>query len=149
MRQSGFTLVEYLIVMILLGVVTSLGLPRIQGAIQKTSVRSARVAVGTLAVKARAVAVQRGCRSVLHFTDGPDGRAWVTTCKITGAGLDTLGGVERVASRFNVVMTCSRDSLQYGPRGLSLDYVPATVWMAWGEARDSVMINQLGKVVRS
>ena len=149
MRQSGFTLVEYLIVMILLGVVTSLGLPRIQGAIQKTSVRSARVAVGTLAAKAHAVAVQRGCRSVLHFTDGPDGQVWVTTCKITGAGLDTLGGVEQVASRFNVVMTCSRDSVQYGPRGLSMDYLAATVWMAWGEARDSVMINQLGKVVRS
>lgn len=149
MRQSGFTLVEYLIVMILAGILTSLGMPHIHDAIQKTGVRSARVAVGTLAAKARAVAVQRGCRSVLHFTDGPDGQVWVTTCKITGAGLDTLGGVERVASRFSVVMTCSRDSLQYGPRGLSVDYLGATVWMAWGGARDSVMINPLGKVVRS
>ena len=148
MRQSGFTLVEYLIVMILAGILTSLGMPHIHDAIQKTGVRSARVAVGTLAAKARAVAVQRGCRSALHFTSGSDGQAWVTACTIAGAGLDTLGSVERIASRFDVVLTASRDSVQYDPRGLGVDYQATMVRLAAGGIQDSLLINQLGKVVR-
>ena len=148
MRQSGFTLVESLIVMILVGIVTSLGIPRFRDTIQKVRVRSARIAVGTLAAKARAAAVQRSCRSVLRVTDGPDGQVWVTVCKISGPGLDTLGGVEQIASRFNVVLACDRDSVQYDPRGLSIDYVTMTVRVTGGDVSDSLMINQLGKVVR-
>lgn len=148
MRQSGFTLVESVIVLVCMGVLSSLAFPRVRAAMEQTSVRSARAAVGTLAAKARAVAVQRGCRSVLHFTSGADGTAWVTTCKISGAGLDTLDGVERIASRFNVVLTSSRDSVQYDSRGLNADYQLTTVRLATGAIQDSLMINQVGKVVR-
>src|SRR2546425_12130887 len=73
MRTRGFTFIEVLIVMVLIGIIAALGIPRIRDAIQKNNVRSARAAIGTLVAKARGAAVQRGCKSAIHFTAGEAG----------------------------------------------------------------------------
>src|SRR3989442_16025053 len=96
MRTRGFTFIEVLIVMVLIGIIAALGIPRIRDAIQKNNVRSARAAIGTLVAKARGAAVQRGCKSAIHFTAGAAGAN-------RGAGGDTAaaapppphGGAER------------------------------------------------------
>jgi len=111
------------------------------------NVRSARDALGTEAAIARSAAIQRGCRGVLHFTSGANATVWVTTqC---GAKVDTVAGVEKLSSRFNVTLTATRDSVQYDPRGLSLDNAVTLVRID-GKAgfKDSVQINSIGKVVR-
>ena len=77
MRTRGFTFIEVLIVMVLIGIIAALGIPRIRDAIQKNNVRSARAAIGTLVAKARGAAVQRGCKSAIHFTQGTAGKIWV------------------------------------------------------------------------
>ncbi len=149
MRQRGFTFVEILIVMVLIGIIASLGIPRIRGAIEKQNVRSARVAVGTIIVKARAAAIQRGCAAAVHFTSGTSGTIWVTTCKTTAAGLDTLGGIERIAGRWNVTFTASADSIRFMPNGVSLGNAANTVLKFTSNGNsDSVMVNTVGKVVR-
>lgn len=151
MRNSGFTFVEILIVMIIMGVIATLGIPRIRDAVLKTNVRGARVEVGTLVATARAAAVQRGCRAVVHFTSGASGQAWVTACPRLRAGsgtVDTLGNVEQLGARYSVSVSFSRDSVQYSPRGLNMDYQVTTVWFSNAATQDSVMVNQLGKVVR-
>ena len=150
MRRAGFTFVEILIVMILIGLIAALGVPRIRDALTKQNVRSARAAVGTMVAKARAAAVERGCRATLHLRSA--GTAWVTACRTgtTGAStaLDTLGEVEQVAARWNVTMATSSDSVRFDPRGLNIDYQSTVVRFSSGSIVDSVMINQLGKVVR-
>src|SRR3989442_15182596 len=78
MRTRGFTFIEVLIVMVLIGIIAALGIPRIRDAIQKNNVRSARAAIGTLVAKARGAAVQRGCKSAIHFTAGGAGEKSVT-----------------------------------------------------------------------
>src|SRR5881409_2521321 len=150
MRRSGFTFVEILIVMIIIGLIAALGIPRIRSALQSQNVRSARAAVGTMVAKARAAAVQRSCRATLQLRSA--GTAWVTACKTTAIGatgaLDTLGGVENVAGRWNLTMSETRDSVRFDPRGLNVDYQTTVVRFVSGSIRDSVIINQLGKVVR-
>jgi hypothetical protein len=42
---------------------------------------------------------------------------WLTVCKVNANGLDTLGGVERIASRFNVTFTADRDSMAFDRGG--------------------------------
>src|SRR5689334_23837265 len=42
--------------------------PKIRQSLDKANVRSARVAVGTMAATARAAAIQRGCPAVIHFS---------------------------------------------------------------------------------
>jgi prepilin-type N-terminal cleavage/methylation domain-containing protein len=151
MTKRGFTIIEMLIVLALFGLIGALAFPRLRDAFEKSNVRSARVAAGTLAAKARAAAVARGCRSALHFGPLDGGEVWVTVCKVnTTVGVDTLGGVEHLASRFNVGFRYSRDSVTYAPSGVSFDNVVTTLWFSarTGSAADSVLINQVGKVVR-
>src|SRR6266545_1768523 len=61
MRHRGFTFVEILIVMVLIGIIAAMGIPRIRDAVRKTNVRASRAAVGTIVAKARAAAVQPRC----------------------------------------------------------------------------------------
>src|SRR5437899_822027 len=65
MRRSGFTAIELMIVIILIGVIAAVGFPKMRDTLDKTNVRSARVAVGTYTVTARSLAVARGCRALV------------------------------------------------------------------------------------
>lgn len=152
MRQSGFTTIEMIIVVIIVGIVATMGFPRIRDAIEKTNVRSAKVAIRTYVATTRATAVARGCRSTVHFVSGGDPRMWVTTCKVSGAGTapDTVAGVEYLGERWGIRLQSGKDSIQYDPRGMRLSYeVTAVVIRDKGDnPKDSIVINQLGKVVR-
>src|SRR2546430_12438702 len=83
----------------------------------------------------------------LHFTANT---VWVTTACPTK--VDTVSGVLDLYARFKVTMSASRDSVQYDPRGLSMDaFASNTVARLTGSVatnQDSVMINPIGKVVR-
>ncbi|PYO38635.1 MAG: hypothetical protein DMD33_20660 [Gemmatimonadetes bacterium] len=149
MNRSGFTTIEMVIVVVIIGIIAAMTFPTIRRTLDKTNVRSARVAVGTLAATARAAAVQRGCRGTLHFTSATS-TVWVTTwCP---PKLDTVGSVQSLSTRFKVVMSASRDSVQYDPRGLSMDNFPSTTVVrltgSIASNQDSVQINPIGKVVR-
>jgi len=147
MRRSGFTTIEMIIVVAIIGIIAMIGFPKISKTLDKVNLRSARDAVGTLAGTARAAAIQRGCRGVLHFTANT---VWVTTACPTQ--VDTVSGVQDLFTRFKVTLSPSRDSVQYDPRGLSMDgFASNTVVRLTGKAttnQDSVMINPIGKVVR-
>ena len=149
-RRSGFTTHELIMVLVVVGVATAITLPKMVTALPKTNLRSARNGFGALAVRARSAAVQRGCKATLNFTTGSAGRVWVTAGKVSGTGIDTLGQVQQLATRFGVTMTSSQSSVQYDPRGISVAYQSATVVFTanTGGAKDSSMINKLGRVTR-
>ena len=151
MRRSGFTAIELMIVIILIGVIAAVGFPKVHAALDKTNVRSARVAVGTYAATARSLAIQRGCRAVLHFAYGASSGVWVTSCRPGAMTIDTVGQVKNVYLDFNVTLSATRDSVQFDPRGLSLETVNTIVSFTGnvGANTDSVIIaGYTGKVVR-
>src|SRR2546428_1279316 len=126
MRTRGFTFIEVLIVMVLIGIIAALGIPRIRDAIQKNNVHAARAALGTLVAKARAGAVQRGCKSAIHFTSGSGGTVWITACKVSNSALtDTLGGIEQLAARYSVTLTAGGDPRAPLPHRGRPPHVPA------------------------
>ena len=147
MRRSGFTLIEMMTVVALIGTIILIGFPKIRRALDKTNVRSARDALSTQAAIARAASVQRGCRSVFHVTSGSASTVWVTTqC---GAKVDTVVAADNMSQRFSVSLTATRDSVQYDPRGLSLDNAVTVVRITGAAGNsDSMVINPIGKVVR-
>jgi prepilin-type N-terminal cleavage/methylation domain-containing protein len=152
MSRSGFTLLEVVIVVVIIGIIAVIGLPRINQAFQKTNARSARVAAGTYVATARQAAIQRGCKGVVHFSASA-GTVWVTVCPrmaTTGSGtIDTVGTVGNLARLYNVTMSETLDSVQFDPRGLSITAAQSSVaFTAPDGTRDSILINQLGKVVR-
>src|SRR3989442_10603727 len=90
MRRSGFTTIEMIIVVAIIGIITLIGFPKIRQTLDKTNLRSARAAVGTLAGTARAAAIQRGCRSALHFAAAKNA---VLGTKSIPTQWDTVSGV--------------------------------------------------------
>jgi len=152
MRRNGFTMLELMVVVVIIGVITLIGFPKIKDALDKTNVRSARVAAATYVATARAAAIGRGCRGVVHFSGSP-GTVWVTVCpRMTTAGsgtIDTIGVVDNLMSLYKVTMTETSDSVQFDPRGLRMVNTSTTVlFTTTSGGRDSILINQLGKVVR-
>jgi Tfp pilus assembly protein FimT len=133
-------------VIVIMGVMGALAIPRIRGALQKQNVRSARVAGVAHIVKARAAAVQRGCRATVHVRSS--GLIWVTACKTAGPGIDTLGSVDDLHERYGVTLLTTRDSVQFDPRGLSLGNQTDTVVVRNAVATDSIVVNAVGRVVR-
>lgn len=153
MHRSGFTTIELLIVIVLIGTVTVITFPKIRQALDKTNVRAARVDVATFAALAKASAVRRGCRGVIHFSYGAGSAVWVTACPRLAPGggtVDTVASIDSVGNRYSVSLTSTSDSLQFDPRGLEMDNVTTVVRFTGNVASntDSVVINPLGKVVR-
>ncbi|OLB04554.1 MAG: hypothetical protein AUH06_11685 [Gemmatimonadetes bacterium 13_2_20CM_69_27] len=139
-----------IIVVVMIGIIAVIGFPKIRRALDSTNVRSTRVFVGTAVATARAAAVQRGCRAVVHFSSGA-GTVWVTSCsRANPAAIDTIGGVADLASRYNVTLAATTDSIQFDPRGLSMTNATTTVRItgATSYGTDSVLVNPLGRVVR-
>ena len=62
---TGFTLLELMVVMVIMGIVMAVQLPRLGGQLTGSSLRSAARAVGALAYSARFRAADTGCPHVL------------------------------------------------------------------------------------
>lgn len=153
MHRSGFTTIEMLIVIVLIGAVTVIMFPKIRQTLDKTSVRAARVDVTTYTALAKASAVRRGCSGVIHFSYGAQSAVWVTACPRLAPGggtVDTVASIDSLARRYSVSITSTSDSLQFDPRGLEMNNVITVVRFTGNVASntDSVVINPLGKVVR-
>jgi prepilin-type N-terminal cleavage/methylation domain-containing protein len=149
MNRSGFTVIELAIVVLIMGMVMMMAYPRIRGALAGQNVRSARAATQTYVVKARAAAVQRGCTGVFHMPS--DGRVWVTVCRLVpaaGSTVDTLGPVEALGARYNVSVAPSQDSIRFDSRGMKVNFTRVTIRFTRGTIRDSLVVNEVGKVVR-
>src|SRR5438067_13016706 len=98
MKRSGFTTIEMVIVVVLIGLIAAIGFPKIRQSLDKANVRSARAAVGTLAATARAAAIQRGCPGVIHVV-ATNATGWVaTSCRTK---VDTISGGQQLSTRFN------------------------------------------------
>jgi prepilin-type N-terminal cleavage/methylation domain-containing protein len=147
MNKRGFTTIELLVVFVIIGIIAAFGIPRMRDAVIKSNVRSAKAAMGTLVVKTRSAAVARGCNATMTL-DGTAGTVSISVCADTGTGTQILGGVDSLAARFNVSMRPSTSTLQFDPRGLATTYASMVVAFSSNSISDSVVINQLGQVVR-
>ena len=152
MRSNGFTIVEMLTVLVVVGAMSIIGFPKIRSAIEKQNFRSARGAVGSYVVAARAAAITRGCRSTVYFVNGVNSRMWATTCRsqIGALGRDTIAKPEFPEQRWSVRLQSAADSIVFDPRGMRVTLTATTIKLRTtaNVDRDSVVINELGKVER-
>lgn len=116
--NRGFTLLEILTALVIMGVITAVAAPRFRELVTHENVRQARANVTSRLASARSVAVQRGCEAVLHF-DQTSSRVWVTTCRPEGGDKDTLGMIENLSSRFGVVFLSTGESILFTPQGIA------------------------------
>lgn len=146
MSKRGFSLIEMLVVVILIGIIASMGLPRLRRALEKQNIRSAKALLATLVATARGVAVQRGCSATLNMTSDS---VWVTSCGVNPpAAVVAVGTKKLVGGEFNVTLAPTSAAIVYDPRGLATVFQSTTVRIIGPRYQDSVVINQVGKVTR-
>ena len=144
--ERGFSFIEMLVAMVLVGIIASLSIPRLRGSLEKQNVRSAKALTTTLVATARGVAVQRGCPATLNLTADS---IWVTACGVNPPAASVVVGTKKMVwSEFGLTLNVSSASIVYDPRGIQTQFVATTIRFIGPNYRDSVMINQVGKVVR-
>ncbi len=153
-NRRGFNLVEMIIVMIVVGLVIAISAPRIKDGMEKINVREAKVSMANYVARTRGSAVARGCRTVLHMTQGTTGKVWITSCKASDVGrslaVDTVGTVDQIASRYGVNLSSTVDSIAFDRRGISTSFAFSTIkvtGVSYTSVKDSIRVNPNGKVV--
>ena len=146
MGRKGFSLIEMMFVFVLAGVIMAIGFPRLRNSVEKQNIRSAKALMTTLTATARSTAVQRGCNATLNMSTDS---VWVTACGVNPpAAVVTVGTKKLVGSDFGVTLAPSAGTIVFDPRGIRTSFQMTSVRIVGAHYSDSVMINQVGKVVR-
>lgn len=145
--NRGFTLIEMLMVISIVGIMMTVALTYFRTGTVKASVRGAADAVAALHSVARNSAIQRGRTARLVFIASSN-TVLVVAIKASGSGLDTIGKVEDLGTRFGVTFTTTTDTLVFTPRGVSSNTSGTTVIISKGTARDTVTVSAAGKLAR-
>jgi len=146
MGRKGFSLIEMMFVFVLAGVIMAIGFPRLKNSLEKQNIRSAKALLSTLVATARGTAVQRGCNATLNLTVDS---AWVTACGVNPPAASVQVGTKKlVGDDFGVTLAPSAASVVYDPRGISTQFATTSVRITGAHYSDSVVINQVGKVIR-
>ena len=147
---KGFTLIEMLIVITVMGVIVAVAMPSMVTAFRQ---RSTRGAVDRLAVAhglARATAVRYGRVAELHI-DATNKRFWVEV-DTSGTGIrDTIGTVSQLDGQLS--MSSTRTVLCFDLRGLTTtrgtcEAGDALVQFSLQGRTDTLQTTVLGKVLR-
>lgn len=147
-HRSGFTLLELLIVIIVMGMLGMFAYPRLRGSTTGIQVRSARQQTQEMLVVARAAAVQNGSEArfiragnVVRVTVDSSG----TFVTLTTRDLYTEHGVS-----VEVGGAAPRDTVRFDSRGLAIGLTGAsTIRFTKSTTRDSVCVSKMGKVART
>jgi len=145
-RVGGFTLVEVLLVMAIIGIASAFAIPNMRNAMNREATKAARREVTTQVMRARSAAVQRGCRATIHLR-ATGNLAWVTSCKMTGSGIDTIGSISRLGSRHGIKMTTTADSLPFASNGIGLGAATIALTFTKGGAASSLSLTRVGRAV--
>jgi type II secretion system protein H len=148
-HRAGFTLVEVLLAIVLIGVMMTVAIPYLRTSAAKTNVQGAADEISRLYATARATSIQRGTIAWLVL-NGPATAAMVVAKKVSGTGVDTIAMRDNLNARYSVTFTDSNDSLVFTPRGVGANLTPTTVIIASVAQGivDTVVIYPTGKIKR-
>lgn len=143
----GFTLMEMMVGLAVTSVLTLIAVPKVQLAVDRAQVKSARAEVFNRLATARVAAQQGGRVATFRVVSG---RVWTIATPrlvaVVGSSQDTLGPVVDVATLYRVTMTTSVASIIFDPTGLASG--TGTIRIARGAFTDSVAVTGLGSVIR-
>ncbi len=149
-RSDGFSLIEMLIVITVMGVLVAILMPRMVTSFRQRATRGAVDRLATTHGLARATAIRFGQVAELHI-DATNRRFWVEV-DTSGTGIrDTVGLINHLAEQ--VTMTSNRSLLCFDARGLTTtrstcESGDALVQFSMAGRTDTFQTTVLGKVLR-
>ena len=142
-KGRGFTLIEMMVAVVVLGAVTTIAFPLMSSGIMRQSVRSAADAIRVMHGRARDHASQRSQPTVIDLKGGIVAIRSINP--LTGAP-DTLGAVQSMPDRFGVTVSATRDSLVFDGRGIGMEGSATRIYLSRGTYADTIEISALGRI---
>jgi len=146
-KRTGFTLIEMLMVIVVIGALLGVALPYFRTSTSKSAARGAGDAITSLNALARATAIERGRQASLVLATGSNS-AVVVANRVTSTGVDTVGKVEDLYERFGVTVRTTRDTLKFSPRGIGLWTSTVTIVVSKGGFSDTLLASTGGRMTR-
>jgi Tfp pilus assembly protein FimT len=139
-RQRGTTVVELVVVLIVIGALAAIALPRFREAADRFAARSAIHETRSLFTFARRAAITR--RAVVGVITDTSADAIV----VRSGGVELARGSLR--ERYGVTLTATRDSMSYDPRGLGYGAANLTIVARRGQGAETLFVSRLGRTRR-
>jgi len=136
--RAAFSTHEMMLVLLILGLLAAVGLPRAARQLDRIHARGAAAEVVSVLATARHAAIRQGRRTAVRF-DRPRARVTVH------AGSDTLL-VRPLAGTHRVTLAATRDSLAYRADGLGFGAANTSIVVRRGAAAETVVVSRLGRV---
>jgi prepilin-type N-terminal cleavage/methylation domain-containing protein len=148
-RDGGFTMMEMLLVIVILGIVMVIGLPRMSAGATSANVRGARTMLINQLARARIAATETNRVSLLKI-DGNNAAILLRPRLLPGAGnADTLGTVAQLGETYGVTVTATIDSVRFDPRGLASGFGSGTTFQVSRNGKtETIRIDGLGRVTK-
>jgi len=153
--RRGFTLAEVLAVLVIVGVVYTLGQPRMERWTRHARVRSAANRLACDLAYTRAAAVQRSERVELRVepaADCPPQRGGRVAGHVYRIGPRGGADAKRVDLRLEGGRVCLEMNqsavVAFNSRGLLPGFTNRTLWVSDRDARDSLTLSAVGRVLR-
>jgi prepilin-type N-terminal cleavage/methylation domain-containing protein len=145
-KRNGFTLIEMLIVVVIIGIVGVISLPKLNAAFARSNVLSAKTRIAALYSVARATAVSRNQTAILRI-NGNQVYVYARPRRNTPIGANTIDTVVRpvnISTLFGVTVGGGVDSARIAPTGLGLD--SAVITFSKYPSLDTLYISRYGRV---
>ncbi|HUQ15657.1 MAG TPA: GspH/FimT family pseudopilin [Gemmatimonadales bacterium] len=149
-RRDGFTLVETLIVVVLLGLIVLIGFPKMSSAMVRSDLRGARTTMVNMVATARAASVQSNRLTWIKF-EGNTAHvlARPRLIAVAGSNADTVGVVQDLSEHYKVAVVPSVDSIQFDPRGFGAwTGGDVSIALSRGDHSSTITIDGLGRVTK-
>jgi prepilin-type N-terminal cleavage/methylation domain-containing protein len=149
-RTNGFTLIETMLVVTILGAMMLIGFPRMRDGMTRSNVRGARTTLINLLAKARTAATQTNRVTLLKIQGN---NAFVLARpRLVADGIsnaDTLGAVEPLGAIYGVTVTALIDSVRFDPRGLGTGFGGGTDFLVSKNGKtETIRVDGLGRVTK-
>ena len=146
--RAGFTLIELMIAISMVGILMLVGIPKAQTAFRQTQLRSSRNAVINLYQMGRTRAINEN-RSVTLNMDATS--VWLTAqprkVALAGSDRDTVGTVQNLNAQYGITLVPGGATYTVDARGLATTpSVPNKIVFTKSGARDSFTITGYGRI---
>jgi len=145
-RRDGFTLVEALIAVVILGLIVLIGFPKMSSAMVQSDLRSARTTMVNMVATARAASVQSNRLTWIKF-EGNTAHVLARPRVDGAAGADTVGGVQDLSDLYDVAVVPGVDSIQFDPRGFGMGFgTDVAIVLSRSGHSSTITVDGLGRV---
>ena len=147
-RRKGFSLVEMLVVVVILGIIVLLGFPRMQAGLVNNNVRAARTTFINMIAGARAAASQTNRSTWVKIESNRAvvlARPRLDLVNTGSTNADTIGPVQDLSQAYGVTVTPA-DSFRFNPGFTTLGAGTTTFTISRSGHSDIVTVDGLGRV---